>query len=81
MIDKDDLKIRRHLKRFIPMRLAELGMTVPDLHRATGDSRTQCRRVAEGAHTPSLAFAGRIAVALQCSIDEVHGHAVLVTSE
>lgn len=73
MIDKDDLKIRRHLKAFIAERLDALQMNEADLARATGDSKTQIGRVAKGQSTPSVAFAARIAKALDSSLDELCG--------
>lgn len=73
MIDKDDLRIRRHLKQFLADRLEALEMTEADLARATGDSKTQIGRVAKGQSTPSVAFAARIATALQTSLDELCG--------
>lgn len=80
MIDKDDLKIRRHLKTFMAERLESLEMSEADLARATGDSKTQIGRVAKGLSTPSVAFASRIAKALQTSLDELCGIAESVTS-
>lgn len=73
MIDKDDLRIRRHIKTFIAERLDSLHMTEADLARATGDSKTQIGRVAKGQSTPSVAFAFRIARALESSLDELCG--------
>lgn len=73
MIDKDDLKIRHHLKAFIAERLDALQLNEADLARATGDSKTQIGRVAKGQSTPSVAFAARIAKALECSLDELCG--------
>jgi transcriptional regulator with XRE-family HTH domain len=73
MIDKDDLRIRRHLKTFIAERLQSLEMTEADLARATGDSKTQIGRVAKGQSTPSVAFASRIARALESTLDELCG--------
>lgn len=80
MIDKDDLKVRRHLKEFIPQRLEELGMTEAELARMTGDGPMQINRAARGLHTPSLVFALRLAKALQCSIPALSGVAELVES-
>ena len=73
MIDKDDLRIRRHLKHFVSERLEALGMTEADLSRATGDSKTQIGRVTKGQSTPSVAFASRIAKALDITLDELCG--------
>ena len=73
MIDNDDLKIRRHLKVFIAERLDAMEMNEADLARATGDSKTQIGRVAKGQSTPSVAFASRIAKALETSLDELCG--------
>ena len=73
MIDKDDLRIRRHLKTFIAERLESLQMSEADLARATGDSKTQIGRVAKGQSTPSVAFAARIAKALDITLDELCG--------
>lgn len=80
MIDKDDMRIRRHLREFIAERLKALEMTEADLSRATGDSKTQIARVAKGQSTPSVAFAARIAHALQCSLDELCGTALAETA-
>ena len=74
MIDKDDLRIRKHLRVFIPERLHELGMTEADLSRATGDSPKQISRAAKGENTPSLAFGLRLSKALNCSLDELTGN-------
>lgn len=73
MIDKDDVRIRKHLKTFIAEKLESLEMTEADLARATGDSKTQIGRVAKGQSTPSVAFAFRIAKALEISMDELCG--------
>ncbi len=73
MIDKDDVIIRKHLTSFIQARLDELDMTQADLARATGDSKTQIGKVAKGQSTPSVAFAKRLAKALECSLDELCG--------
>ena len=73
MIDKDDLALRRHLKKFISARREELGMTQADLARATGDSSIQISRAEGGKHTISGTFAIRLAKALQCSTDELLG--------
>jgi transcriptional regulator with XRE-family HTH domain len=80
MIDKDDVEIRKHLKKFVRERLEELEMSDSDLARATGDSPAQIHRVVTGKATPSSAFARRIARAIHCSLDEllnnsVHAHA------
>ena len=74
MIDKDDLKLRRHLKTFIRQRREELGMSQADLARATGDSSIQISRAERGQHTISGSFALRLATALECSTDELLGH-------
>lgn len=73
MIDKDDVRIRRHLKAFIAARLEALQLNEADLARSTGDSKTQIGRVAKGQSTPSVAFAARIAKALDTSLDELCG--------
>lgn len=80
VIDKTDVRIRKHLMRFIPERLAELGMSEADLARMTGDSTAQINRAARGVNTPSLAFGMRLADALKCSLDELCGHAVHANS-
>lgn len=80
MIDKDDLRIRRHLKTFITERLHELEMTEADLARATGDSTTQINRACRGLNTPSLAFSVRLAKALKCTLNDLSGIEDLVTS-
>lgn len=80
MIDKTDVKIRRHLMKFIPARLEELNMTEADISRATGDSPTQINRAVRGQNTPSLAFGMRLAEALQCSLDQLCGHEIPVNS-
>lgn len=74
MIDKDDLTLRKHLKKFIRARREELGMTQADLARATGDSSIQISRAEGGKHTISGTFTLRLARALQCSTDELLGH-------
>lgn len=80
MIDKTDVRIRRHLASFIPARMAELNITEADIARATGDSPSQINRAVRGQNTPSLAFGLRLADALQCSLDELCGHTVAVNS-
>ena len=74
MIDKDDLKLRRHLQRFIKARREELGMSQADLSRATGDSDVQISRAERGQHTISGTFAVRLARALNCTTDELLGY-------
>lgn len=73
MIDTDDLKIRRHLKAFISERLHSMKISQADLARTTGDSKVQIGRVIKGESTPSVAFAARIAKALEVSLDELCG--------
>lgn len=73
MIDKDDVEIRRHLKKFIPARLEELGMSKPELAEQTGDDFSKVCRLIRGENTPSLAFSRRLARVLKCSLDEL-GH-------
>lgn len=80
VIDKTDVRIRKHLMKFIPERLAELNMTEADIARATGDSPAQINRAVRGVNTPSLAFGLRLADALQCSLDELCGHSVAANS-
>lgn len=80
MIDKDDKRIRKHLREFIPERLEELGMSEADLSRATGDSPKQISRAAKGENTPSLAFGLRLAKALNCTLDELTGNLEKVLS-
>lgn len=80
MIDKDDLRIRRHLKTFISERLQELEMSEADLARATGDSTTQINRACRGLNTPSLAFSVRLAKALKCTLNDLSGIEDFVTS-
>ncbi len=74
MIDKDDLRLRKHLQKFIRTRREELGMSQADLARATGDSDVQISRAERGQHSISGPFAIRLANALQCSTDEVLGY-------
>lgn len=80
MIDKDDVLIRRHLKSFIAERLEALQMNEADLARATGDSKTQIGRLSKGQSTPSVAFAARVARALEVSLDELCGIEQIVNS-
>lgn len=75
MLDKDDARLRKHLKTFIRQRREELGMSQADLARATGDSDVQISRAERGQHTISGTFAMRLAKALQCSTDDVLGYA------
>lgn len=74
MIDADDVRLRKHLKRFIKERRTELGISQADLARLTGDSSIQISRAERGQHTISGTFALRLATALQCSTDELLGH-------
>lgn len=74
MIDADDVRLRKHLKRFIKERRTELGMSQADLARLTGDSDVQISRAERGQHTISGTFTIRLARALQCSTDEVLGN-------
>lgn len=80
MIDKDDVKLRRHLKVFIRERMDALELSEADLSRATGDRPNQINRAVNGLHTPSLAFAMRLAKALSCTTDELSGIEHLVES-
>jgi transcriptional regulator with XRE-family HTH domain len=73
MIDTDDIEIRRHLRAFIAERLQAMQMSQADLARSTGDSQVQIGRVIKGENTPSVAFAARIARALEVSLDELCG--------
>lgn len=74
MIDKDDERLRKHLKEFIRPRREELGMSQADLARATGDSDVQISRAERGQHTISGTFTMRLAKALNCTTDEVLGY-------
>jgi transcriptional regulator with XRE-family HTH domain len=80
MIDKDDVEIRRHLKRFVRARLDELEMTAADLGRATGVNHAQIHRVLNGLHTPSMSFARKLARALECDPNSLYGVASLIES-
>ena len=73
MIDKQDMKLRRHLKTFISARMQELQFSEADLARITGDSPTQINRIVRGINTPTLTFAARLAAALEVSLDELAG--------
>jgi transcriptional regulator with XRE-family HTH domain len=81
MIDKDDVRLRKHLKRFIQERMRQLNLSQADLARLTGDGTNQIYRAVNGLNTPSLAFALRLASALQCTIEEFSGTTHLVESE
>lgn len=73
MISKDDEELRTHLRTFLRERMEQLHFTEADLARATGDRPNQIYRAVNGLHTPSLAFAVRLAKALKCSVDELSG--------
>ena len=81
MIDKDDVRLRKHLKKFIQQRMDELALTQADLARLTGDGTNQIYRAVNGVNTPSLAFALRLASALQCSVEELSGAKQFAASE
>ena len=81
MIDKDDVRLRRHLKRFIHERMDQLNLSQADLARLTGDGTNQIYRAVNGLNTPSLAFAIRLAAALQCNIEDLSGSKQLIESE
>ena len=80
MIDKDDVRLRKHLKSFIQQRMSELNLSQADLARLTGDGTNQIYRAVNGLNTPSLAFAIRLATALQCSVEEIAGVKVFASS-
>ena len=73
MIDKDDVQLRKHLKKFIQQRMQALQLSQSDLARLTGDGTNQIYRAMNGLNTPSLAFAIRLSAALQCSVSELSG--------
>jgi transcriptional regulator with XRE-family HTH domain len=80
MQTNDDVKLRKHLKKFMPQRMRELGLSEADLARITGDGPNQIYRAVNGLNTPSLAFGLRISAALQCSIAELSGELELAKS-
>jgi transcriptional regulator with XRE-family HTH domain len=80
MQTSDDIKLRRHLKKFMPRRMAELGLTEAELARITGDGPNQIYRAVNGLNTPSATFFIRLKHALQCSFEELCGEAELVSS-
>ena len=71
MIDKDDVEIRRHLKKFVRERLEELSMSPAELARTVNVNHSQIHRVMNGMNTPSMSFAQKLARALQCEPNEL----------
>lgn len=81
MIDKDDVEIRRHLKKFVRERLEELSMSPAELARTVNVNQSQVHRVMNGMNTPSMSFARKLARALQCDANALFGIHELVESE
>lgn len=81
MIDKDDLEIRRHLKKFVRERLDELGMaSASELARKAKINTAMISRIMNGLHTPSMAIAKKLARALECDMNAIYGEEALATS-
>lgn len=80
MQTNDDIRLRRHLKKFMRQRMEELSLSEADLARITGDGPNQIYRAVNGLNTPSATFFIRLKNALQCSFEELSGEAELVRS-
>ena len=80
MIDKDDVEIRKHLKKFVRERMEELDMIPADLSRAMAVNHAQISRLLNGLHTPSMSFARKLARVLQCEPNALFGLKDLVES-
>ncbi len=81
MIDKDDVEIRRHLKKFVRERIEELGMASgSELARKAKINTAMTSRIMNGLHTPSMAVAIKLARALECDMNSIYGVESLVHS-